>query len=794
MSSTSSTSIDFPYKTVHLNAEQFRVVTADPYEHQRILASAGSGKTTTITARIAWLIHRYGIPANRIVLLTFSRNAAREMTHRVKSLVGPVSLWSGTFHGLARQILSLYEKNANHGNYFIDELPVRWTQWMRTPKGREWVGKLRYIIVDEFQDINMIQWRLLETMRHYGVRVTIVGDDAQNIYTWRGSSAGYLLDFHSYVKGLKDYQLKMNYRSTEAIVAAANSCMRGIPTLEWKEHMIAHTKGGRRPDVLFFWRLSDECLWVAKTVQELRAESAATTIAILARNNVDLYRIEEVLLQQGLTPRILALDPTDEVIEHGLAGAVGAVGAATPPDLRRVDLTTFHGSKGLEWDVVFNICLTDDQLPSRKRAEDIIGERRLFYVAITRARKRLFLTYHGNERKLSRFVREIGYKLLQFHGLANYALSDIEIGDHTPSLQSLLDCLDGDDWSSLRLAEILPWVSSEQLPFRRKELYPPGEQWRIPDWAEVRDFEAFVRLFMKRCMFQQGILKEPYRDPLIERMIFTIRIFQEDKPFWSQWRNEIEAMVKFFFKDSARMPPAGYADVELYSRQHGFPWSQQDLINATSILAKLRGQLRPLRFDAYSLDEFTICPAHVVAPTEYRADLLRSWRAFQNRGLGWKECLIDIWRLACLEQVAEGRNAGLFRVAGLKDSLAECIPFLENVERAAYTLVQESGGEFTLNAEVAPDGLLPLRADCVLGSTVLQFCGEKRPDLYSWTELSLTAYLCGIEGGTMQPIRSIQLFHPFHGSLLSLDMPGAVVMKRLYKTLLDVWIRKQTTV
>ena len=174
---TESHVLKFSYGSTTLNSEQYAVVTADPYQHQRILASAGSGKTTTIAARIAWLLTHARCTADQIVLLTFSRNAAREMLHRVRRLIGPVSLWAGTFHALANTILKQLPnggEEVSNSFFFIDELPVRWMQWMRSPRGRAWVGKLRYIVVDEFQDINAIQWRLLETMRHIGARTIIV--------------------------------------------------------------------------------------------------------------------------------------------------------------------------------------------------------------------------------------------------------------------------------------------------------------------------------------------------------------------------------------------------------------------------------------------------------------------------------------------------------------------------------------------------------------------------------------------------------------------------------------------
>ena len=97
--------LEFSHGTVTLNEEQLQVVISPPDENQRILASAGSGKTTTITARIAYLIENYQIRPSQILLVSFSRSAAQEMLHRVHRLVGPIELLGGTFHALSAHIL-----------------------------------------------------------------------------------------------------------------------------------------------------------------------------------------------------------------------------------------------------------------------------------------------------------------------------------------------------------------------------------------------------------------------------------------------------------------------------------------------------------------------------------------------------------------------------------------------------------------------------------------------------------------------------------------------------------------
>lgn len=765
--------LEFRCGSVRLNPEQHAIVTAHPGNHQRILAAAGSGKTTTITARIAWLLTHTSVTADQIVLLTFSRNAARDMVGRVKKLVGPVSLWAGTFHALAKQILTTFGSGAHGSVCFVDELPVKWNQWLRTDRGRKWVGKIRYIIVDEFQDINAIQWRLLESLRHPNSRMILVGDDAQNIYTWRGSSAAFLLEFHKVVPTVVDSQLRQNYRSTEAIVSVANRIMRGIPTLPWKEHMIANRKGGAKPDVLFFWRLQDQFAWLCRQLAALRTQDPHATVAILARNNADLYKVEDALLQKGIRIRFLALEGqhVDSEVEAAKQGIV--------------DLATFHGSKGLEWDITFLIGLNDDILPSRKTASAILGERRLFYVAATRARRRMFFTYHGNERSLSRFVREVGYQFLTFHGLAKYALSECELGEGMPSLQSLLDALDGDDWAAIRKQGLLPWSDDAAAPIEWKRLM--GEQWKIPSWADPRDFEAFVRLWMKRVLLEQQGWTQPYKDPLRERMIFTVRVFQEDIDFWSLWREEIDAAVKHFFSNTARVEPADFGDIALWATKRNLPWAQTEVVTATNLIAKLRGQLRCLRFEPYTLDEFTIRPTQCVVPTEYRVDVLRSWRRFVNKEVGWRACLVDIWRLACLEQVAEGRTACLFRVAQSKEYLESVVPFLTTLEGLLTTFVSEDS---VLNPEVVVEGLRPAGADVLTGTSLIRICGEKKPDMYAWTESCLLAFLCFQTGSTVQ---TIQMFHPYQGLLWTFTPVPVERMKTLYEELWSVWKRKQTT-
>jgi len=173
--------------------------------------------------------------------------------------------------------------------------------------------------------------------------------------------------------------------------------------------------------------------------------------------------------------------------------------------------------------------------------------------------------------------------------------------------------------------------------------------------------------------------------------------------------------------------------------------------------------------------------------------VLRSWRRFVKKDIGWREILIDIWRLACLDQVYDGRTAGLFRVGAMIDSLEGCLPFLERIESALReALEDESEGEILINPEVAPDGLTPVGCDLLIGRRLIRICGEKRPDMYAWTETWLTAFLF-VACGYCKPIQTIQMLHPFTGRIWSHGPVDLLRAKQLYAMLLRIWDKKTAT-
>lgn len=750
----------FPYSTLTLNEEQAQAVIRDPYVHQRVIASAGSGKTTTLTARIAWLITHHKVKPESIVLMTFSRNAAQQMLQRIEQLIGPSKVWAGTFHGLARQLLNTYDSTSLGTLYFVDELIGMGITWLTKPKGREWVGKLRYIVVDEFQDINAAQMKMVERMLHPGARLLVVGDDAQNIYTWRGSDVKFILELEKKLPGLVDDQLRINYRSSESIIAAANATMKFIPTLPWKKSMLGSGLSiGRKPDVRFFWRMSDEIRWILQTIREIKKQNPRLTMAILSRTNLDLFRCEEEFLSENIAYRLRDCGKEGEEEDHG----------------NYVDLVTLHASKGLEWDIVFVIHCNDDVFPSTKRKEEVICERRLFYVAVTRARKHLFLSYNRNERELSRFIREIPSRLLQYHGLARYCLSEAELQEGIPTLESILSSLDGNDFKALRDQGLLHWLDLKQI--KETNLFPPGEVWSLPPWASkpdlAKDFLRFLRTFIKRFIAKfsgEGL----YRDPVAERLLFTLRIFNEDREFWEKWRDDLLTFLytKFRGDEAAKVPPPiDYATTMEWCQSIGLSWSPQEILAATSLVAKIRGQLRPLRFETYDLNEFTIAPCRFSVPTELRGEILRSWRQVSDMNNTNSAILSDLWKISTLALVSEGRNAPLYRVHSMRNYLedVDLLEYLTTLETALETWMT-SYEDWQVGLEIQSEHTQPETVDLFAGGVFWRMGGEDKERVNSMKLLQL-AMTAGFAQKQGIQVHSIGMLYPLEGRCLTVRLP-----------------------
>ena len=309
----------------------------------------------------------------------------------------------------------------------------------------------RYFTVDEYQDVSPLQQRLLNLWLGNREELCVVGDAAQTIYSFAGATSNFLLNFQNRFPNAQVFRLSRGYRSTPEIINSANRILRqanlvsdhGIELQSANEH-------GDKPMVNGFNTSADEISYVVEEVaKEIAKGTDSSEIAILARTNAQLDQVKSALNNLKIASQIKSgerffdrVDVRDamRVIRSAsvlpseigdwyadlvsvlrpfgeadyvtaflrLAKSIQENGGTNmraflreiedraeqnnPPTLPGITLATLHAAKGLEWNHLFLIGVSDGVLPM---GNDLNEERRLFYVGVTRAKQRIQITYAG---------------------------------------------------------------------------------------------------------------------------------------------------------------------------------------------------------------------------------------------------------------------------------------------------------------------------------------------------------------------------------------------------------------
>ena len=437
-----------------------------------VIAGPGSGKTAVITGRAASLINCGLAAPDSILVITFTHTAAAEMHQRFLRLSagerreGPVMTGNtpvfGTFHSV---FYSLLRHHTGFGSYtlathaqsaevlrrlfdrlypdnryssdlysnllnsisrfkngirdqdpsssFMGQEPFglirEYDKMMREiglfdfddmllefyaalKKDRMFLqavrSRFRFIMIDEFQDINALQFEIIRMMAQEYRNLFVVGDDDQSIYAFRGSRPEIMLGFTGYYPDAVLYTCVSNYRSQAEIIFASRRL------IERNRHRFgkalkAVNPPGAKVTVRTFSDSRREAVYVAGCIADHLQRNPLWSFGILFRNHRLQSEVRRELVKRGLW----------EETEKG-----------------RIRLLTFHASKGLEFDVVFLIGANDETVPGIRHSvtEDeeavIEEERRLFYVAMTRAKKILHISntkyIYNKKQTISRYVLE----------------------------------------------------------------------------------------------------------------------------------------------------------------------------------------------------------------------------------------------------------------------------------------------------------------------------------------------------------------------------------------------------
>jgi DNA helicase-2/ATP-dependent DNA helicase PcrA len=534
--------------------EQQRAAAAAVRGPVCILAGAGTGKTRTITHRIAYGVHLGEYVPEQVLAVTFTARAAGELRGRLSAL-GVGGVQARTFHAAAMRQLRYFAPRvlggpmpelienklrvvagaATRNRLTTDRTSLRdlaseieWAKTtLATPEdyparaaaaardlpfdaaavaavyrsyeeakqrdgaldfedlllvtayaieehpdvAREVRAQYRHFVVDEYQDVNPLQQRLLDAWLGGRAEVCVVGDPNQTIYSFTGADPDYLLGFADRYGDAQVVKLERDYRSTPQVVGLANKLIskapprRGLPGLR----LLGQRAEGPAPRFVEHPDEPTEAAAVARACRELIDSGLpASEIAVLFRINAQSQVYESALADAGvpyvlkggerfferpeireavlllrgaaaggnepgaLVPAVrdvlastgwvehrpppggtardrwqslaalvdLAVDLVAEQPTLDLAGFVAHLAeratAQHAPTVQGVTLASMHAAKGLEWDAVFVVGLVDGVVPivqSQSRPEAVEEERRLLYVAVTRAREQLTLSW-----------------------------------------------------------------------------------------------------------------------------------------------------------------------------------------------------------------------------------------------------------------------------------------------------------------------------------------------------------------------------------------------------------------
>jgi len=332
-----------------------------------VVACAGSGKTTTIIAKIKYMIDHLNCKIEDFIICTFTNNAVDDIINRIN--IPHLNIL--TFHSMALKELIKYDYKIinNTPEPIPEEYLIKYLELLNTTT---YIYKFKYIFIDEYQDINQLQYNIINKWFEHCRLLLVVGDDQQNIYTFRNTSIKYILNFPSDFNGEYKY-LIINYRSNKGIVDLSNAIIKfNLERID--KNIIASSKEQIiKPKIRFFKSQLDEYNYVIKYIKKIKQLYKDDTIAILCRTNKKLNDIENYLY-------------CNQIYD--------------------IQILTIHGSKGLEFDNILIINCVDGIFPMNN--SDIEEERRLFYVGCTRAKKTLLISSTWYDiTEPSRFIYEL---------------------------------------------------------------------------------------------------------------------------------------------------------------------------------------------------------------------------------------------------------------------------------------------------------------------------------------------------------------------------------------------------
>jgi superfamily I DNA and RNA helicase len=485
-------------KKINLDIYQKKIVYADIDKNLRIIACAGSGKTTTILCKIKYMIDILNVNPKKILLTTFNRDAALILKTRLKYLLKKdPEVRIGTFDSIAAHFYFKYFKtdgcelsvdnsksnNMSKTNYFgcelstdanlksnyfgyvgVNEYSNLLLNYLNSVDKKNILDLYDYIFFDEFQDINNIQFEIIKKFTDNGSKIIAIGDDAQNIYQWRGSNIGYILNFDTFFVNTKTFKLENNYRSTPEIINLASGIIKNNSD-QIDKNMLPNNPSGKKPIIIKYKNQTEQSLDIIDKIHKLTKQNIKLDeIVVISRNNFGLKIFEEQL-------ELYNRDNDEKKRIEYIALISDNDKNATKDYNNKLCLATIHKIKGCEWSYVFLIDLDDKIFPADCDDIGIQEERRLLYVAVTRAKHYLQMSFQSNN--ISRFIGEIDKDLYDFPNFKNiyFNINNQRSYQIKTKVTELIQLLNNEDYEYMRLNNIIPIFNPKEEQIHTNNIY-----------------------------------------------------------------------------------------------------------------------------------------------------------------------------------------------------------------------------------------------------------------------------------------------------------------------------------
>jgi hypothetical protein len=360
--------------------------------HTKLLACPGSGKTRSIIGRIKFLVENNLFNSDEIFVVTFSKFASLDFILRVKQLFPDYESFINiknisTIDSLAKSILN---KIKCHKSENVELLSIAFRNFLKASH-REILlttyklNKMKCIFIDEAQDLNPIQYDIIVLLKDkINVLINLIGDPNQNIYQFRNSSDKYLVNFPA-----KIFNLTINFRSSQNIITFS----QGLQSFA-NDNVQCHNIDNLNPLVKIFISTHDKIhkylIKIINTYQQDKSNIAIICPTRGIKSNVDiglsvifnLLKKHNIKFNQLYDESGCKLDRSKKEIE---------------PIPGEVNLLTYHGTKGLEFDLVILMDFFQNLFCIKPSEEEHNHNKYLLYVAASRAKNQLIICCYSNK-------------------------------------------------------------------------------------------------------------------------------------------------------------------------------------------------------------------------------------------------------------------------------------------------------------------------------------------------------------------------------------------------------------